>query len=1040
MPRKSKTPCEDDRITQFSTIKVRLYPDTTQAELFEKTFGCCRYIWNQMLSDQQRFYAETGAHFIPTPAKYKNGAPFLKEVDNQALIQEHNKLSQAFRVFFKSPESFGYPNFKRKKDDRDSFTACNHVFESGPTIYTTRDGIRMTKAGIVRAKFHRRPQAWWKLKRITVEKNRTGKYYCYILYEHTAKPAEPVVPTPETTIALKYSIRHFYVADNGVKADPPRWLKQSQEKLARIQKKLNRMEPGSRNYQEAVQKYRLLHARVANQRRDFLHKESSRIANGWDAVCMRADEMQNLSKITTRGNVMESGFGTFREMLRYKLERQGKPLILVDRLNLQKEVSALKDEINRIADSANFNGIKLLDGELDGGGASTRAQITLPDVGRPIGDATVLKDGGVTPGETVFDVQLDTLAVNAKAGDKLTVQIGEDEFELTLEEKQYSAGDLATALKDAFDAGAKTIDGQAFEATVNGTSVNFKQVNKPTSADDTVSAMMDVKISFEAAAGGGPVVLAAGDGGVDAGTPAAIEGTAKSDIAVGAKKLDASGLDTDKILAALNGKTIADGTKVTIEKNADDKLELKVGNEVIGTSDEVVDSNSTSFTIKSADGNTTFGTITADSAPATADFTAALETGLSYKAAVEGTDPGPDAPGGDGDGEETPEVETVASSKLSVNGIDLADKTVTLTTQNLTDIGDEFAKLGSNTGKILISGEVEVDLSKVTDGLTGGTSKVEDLAKNMLEAAKAGADAWNKANPDKDYTTAADRIKQAGIGMSNMDNSAFTIGNENDTGKLTIDEAAGQTVYTSELYTKDGFEALFSANSVSPKTGNGLTLQIGDTSDTYNQLKVSVGDMHTTALGIEGVDISNQAGASKAIQTIKDAINRVSSVRGDLGAVQNRLEHTQNNLSVMAENIQDAESTIRDTDAAEEMMSYVKNNILVQSAQAMLAQANQLPQGGDPSIPQETPGSVSTTPAEKPTEPTPPANEQAATLYIGTKAGGFAEYPITYEGELTAEKLIQGIADLTGWDLTLAEEVTSGKGAEIPCRLSFLFF
>ena len=331
MPRASKTPCEDGWITQFSTIKVRLYPDTAQAELFEKTFGCCRYIWNQMLSDQQRFYAETGAHFIPTPAKYKNGAPFLKEVDNQALIQEHNKLSQAFRVFFKNPESFGYPNFKRKKDDRDSFTACNHVFESGPTIYTTRDGIRMTKAGIVRAKFHRRPQAWWKLKRITVEKNRAGKYYCYILYEHTAKPAEPVVPTPETTIALKYSMRHFYVTDNGVKADPPRWLKQSQEKLARIQKKLNRMEPGSRNYQEAVQKYRLLHERVANQRRDFLHKESSRIANGWDAVCMRADEMQNLSKLTTRGNVMESGFGTFREMLRYKLERQGKPLILVDR-------------------------------------------------------------------------------------------------------------------------------------------------------------------------------------------------------------------------------------------------------------------------------------------------------------------------------------------------------------------------------------------------------------------------------------------------------------------------------------------------------------------------------------------------------------------------------------------------------------------------------------------------------------------------------------------------------------------------------------
>ncbi len=128
-------------------------------------------------------------------------------------------------------------------------------------------------------------------------------------------------------------------------------------------------------------------------------------------------------------------------------------------------------------------------------------------------------------------------------------------------------------------------------------------------------------------------------------------------------------------------------------------------------------------------------------------------------------------------------------------------------------------------------------------------------------------------------------------------------------------------------------------------SGKALTLQIGDTADPFNQMDVKVGDMHTDALGITGVDISNQDGAAAAIQVIKDAINQVSSVRGDLGAVQNRLEHTQKNLSVMAENIQDAESTIRDTDVAEEMMSYTKNNILIQSAQAMLAQANAVPQG-----------------------------------------------------------------------------------------------
>ncbi len=124
-----------------------------------------------------------------------------------------------------------------------------------------------------------------------------------------------------------------------------------------------------------------------------------------------------------------------------------------------------------------------------------------------------------------------------------------------------------------------------------------------------------------------------------------------------------------------------------------------------------------------------------------------------------------------------------------------------------------------------------------------------------------------------------------------------------------------------------------------------LTLQIGDDSKDYNQLAVNIKSMKTAAMGIDGVDIGTQAGAQAAVDVIKNAINYVSGVRGDLGAVQNRLEHTQNNLSVMAENIQDAESTIRDTDVAEEMMSYVKNNILVQSAQAMLAQANQVPQG-----------------------------------------------------------------------------------------------
>ncbi len=127
--------------------------------------------------------------------------------------------------------------------------------------------------------------------------------------------------------------------------------------------------------------------------------------------------------------------------------------------------------------------------------------------------------------------------------------------------------------------------------------------------------------------------------------------------------------------------------------------------------------------------------------------------------------------------------------------------------------------------------------------------------------------------------------------------------------------------------------------------GKPLTLQIGDTSDNFNQLKVGIKDCHVAALGLTDMKIGDQTSAAAALDKIKSAINYVSDVRGTLGATQNRLDHTINNLSVMQENIQDAESTIRDTDVADEMMAYTKNNILIQSAQAMLAQANQVPQG-----------------------------------------------------------------------------------------------
>ena len=136
-------------------------------------------------------------------------------------------------------------------------------------------------------------------------------------------------------------------------------------------------------------------------------------------------------------------------------------------------------------------------------------------------------------------------------------------------------------------------------------------------------------------------------------------------------------------------------------------------------------------------------------------------------------------------------------------------------------------------------------------------------------------------------------------------------------------------------------------------TTGAVTFQIGETNTGANQIGIQIGVLTTANMGSYGgktinistVSIGTQAAARSSIETINNAIKAVSATRGKLGAVQNRLEHTINNLGVMTENIQDAESTIRDTDVADEMMAYTKNNILIQSAQAMLAQANQVPQG-----------------------------------------------------------------------------------------------
>ncbi len=266
-----------------------------------------------------------------------------------------------------------------------------------------------------------------------------------------------------------------------------------------------------------------------------------------------------------------------------------------------------------------------------------------------------------------------------------------------------------------------------------------------------------------------------------------------------------------------------------------------------------------------------------------------------------------------------------AQAKLDLSKVKIADGS-TLT------IGDTTYTFAVGKGSAFKNSENVIDLTDMTaaDIVANANNELNQVASRITTAAKDNKNfhvtsktALGAAGDSAVYLTE----KEGGVDTSNYKLE----------GKKNADAATSQD--------GDWTGLVKMGKTDTANMGTALTLQIGDTADSYNQMSVKVGDMHTKALGIDGINIGDQTDAGKAIQTIRDAINQVSSVRGDLGAIQNRLEHTGNNLSVMAENIQDAESTIRDTDVAEEMMSYVKNNILVQSAQAMLAQANQVPQG-----------------------------------------------------------------------------------------------
>ncbi len=313
---------------------------------------------------------------------------------------------------------------------------------------------------------------------------------------------------------------------------------------------------------------------------------------------------------------------------------------------------------------------------------------------------------------------------------------------------------------------------------------------------------------------------------------------------------------------------------------------------------------------------------------------------------------------------------TAAAAKLTVEYTDANGKlqSVTVDYTGVADANDnatairDALKANSELSALFDIGGSAADITFTAK--TAGEGGVKVTGMTTSDAAgtaigkltfKDGTDAYEKVtNGAQQDLAAGDKVTVNGTVYEFVANAgdkvttegavAVLVGADNNASAANLNKALESEGVTVEKATND---LLFKPMS----NGKGLTLQIGATGDAYNKVTINVGNMSSKGLGIDNlrnIGIMSQDAASAALDQIKNgadsAINTVSSVRAELGAMQNRLEHTINNLDVASENMQSANSQIRDTDMAKEMMEYTKKNVLTQAAQAMLAQANQQPQ------------------------------------------------------------------------------------------------